>query len=110
MVSTEKRTRMLSVRVTDEEYARVKRVCAEIKIAHRYLTDADIFRELLGLIDTGLIRPAMRRRLQAETEIDEVDITGDAPTAPSNIKPVIDTTLPENKNFVPSRRTRRRNG
>jgi len=59
-----KRNKMLSVRASEEEIARVKEFAAVLIKKNRYLTEADILRELIGLENTGLITPEMRRRLR----------------------------------------------
>lgn len=57
---------MVSVRATAEEKQRIKAFAAELRRTHRYLTEADVLRELIGLEDTGLITPAMRKMLSTE--------------------------------------------
>jgi len=59
---------MVSVRVTVEEKQRIKAFAAELRRTHRYATEADVLRELIGLEDTGLITPAMRKRLSSQHE------------------------------------------
>lgn len=54
---------MISVRATLEEKKRVSAFAAEIIRANRYVTEADVLRELIGIEDTGLITPEMRKRL-----------------------------------------------
>lgn len=61
--TTNKRTRMLSFRVSDEELARVKGVAAKVKEKHRFVEEADVLRELLGLEDNGLITKELRKQL-----------------------------------------------
>jgi hypothetical protein len=63
-----KRNKMLSVRASDEEIERVKKLAAELIRTHRYLKEADVIRELIGLEDTGLITPEMRRRLLSHSD------------------------------------------
>jgi hypothetical protein len=58
-----KRTKMLSVRASEEEIQRVKDLAAELMEKNQYITEADVLRELIGLEDTGLITPTMRKRL-----------------------------------------------
>lgn len=67
----QKRNKMLSVRASEEEIARVKRFAAELIKKNRYLKEADILRELIGLEDTGLITPEMRRRLRMDHDSDQ---------------------------------------
>jgi predicted transcriptional regulator len=69
-VTETKRLRMLSVRASDEEKARVKRLAAAIIKANPYVTEADVLRELIGLVDTGLITDEMRRGLQSDEDGD----------------------------------------
>lgn len=61
----QKRTKMLSVRASEEEVRIVKQFAAEIRKTNRYAKEADVLRELIGLEDTGLITPTMRKRLLA---------------------------------------------
>jgi hypothetical protein len=60
------RDKMISVRATPYEKRTVKAFAAEIIKTNRYLKEADVLRELIGLEDTGLITPEMRRRLISE--------------------------------------------
>lgn len=61
-----KRQLMLSVRVSEEEKEKVKKLANELKRTHRYLKESDVLRELIGLEDTGLITPEIRKRLRTE--------------------------------------------
>jgi hypothetical protein len=63
MAPATKRTKMLSVRVSDEEMARVKEVAARVKAKNRFVEEADVIRELLGLENNGLITAELRRML-----------------------------------------------
>jgi hypothetical protein len=61
-----KRQLMLSVRVTEEEKKRVKKLANDLKRKHRYLKESDVLRELIGFEDTGLITAEIRKSLQSE--------------------------------------------
>ena len=63
MAYKQKRAKMLSVRASEEEWERVKNFCQRVIRHHPYMTEADVLRELIGLIDTGLITPRMRLEL-----------------------------------------------
>jgi len=65
-VPKSKRLKMLSVRASDEEVARVKRLAAAIIKSNPYMKEADVLRELIGLENTGLITNEMRRSLQSD--------------------------------------------
>lgn len=58
-----KRIKMISVRASEEEIARVKALAAEVIKIYPYVKEADVLRELLGLIDTGIITKEMRAKL-----------------------------------------------
>lgn len=60
-----KRTKMISVRASEEEIVKVKALVRKLKTAHRYLKEADVLRELIGLENTGLITSEMRSQLSA---------------------------------------------
>lgn len=62
---------MLSVRASDEEVQRVRDLAAVLINKNPYLTEADVLRELIGLEDTGLITPAMRKRLRSDHPAEE---------------------------------------
>ena len=59
---------MLSVRVSEEELERVKALADKLIRKHRYLKEADVIRELIGLENTGLITKEMRDYLSLSTE------------------------------------------
>lgn len=65
MISTvsNKRTKMVSFRASEEEIQRIKALCAELIEQNRYLKESDILRELVGLENSGLITDATRRKL-----------------------------------------------
>jgi hypothetical protein len=63
MAYKQKRKNMLSVRASDEEVERFRRFAKRVIKHHPYMTEADVLRELIGLIDTGLITPRMRLEL-----------------------------------------------
>jgi hypothetical protein len=71
MTDKPKRQKMISVRASEEEIARVKTLAHELIKTNKYLKEADVLRELLSLIDTGLITKEMRRRLSHPDGIDE---------------------------------------
>jgi len=64
---SDKRVKMLSFRVSEEELARVKAVAAEVKKKNRYVQESDVLRELLGLENTGIITPKLRAKLAPPT-------------------------------------------
>lgn len=59
---------MLSVRVSDDEIDRIKKLSLDLIQKHKYLKEADVLRELIGLEDTGLITSQMRRTLLPENK------------------------------------------
>lgn len=59
------RGKMLSVRASTEEIAAVKRLASEIRERNRYVKDADVLRELIGVTNSGIVTQADRRRLLA---------------------------------------------
>lgn len=67
-VPESKRLKMLSVRASDEEKARVKKLAEAIIKQNPYVTEADVLRELIGLVNTGLVTDEMRRSLQEDQE------------------------------------------
>lgn len=73
---------MLSVRASEEEIGRVKKLAAELMRKHRYLKESDVIRELIGLEDTGLITNEMRKKLLGKP-VDDTDVIerlkGEAP-------------------------------
>lgn len=56
---------MVSFRASDDEIARIKSLTAELQKKHPYVKEADVLRELVGLIDTGIITIDMRKRLSS---------------------------------------------
>ncbi len=58
-----KRTKMISVRASEEEIARVKLFAKGLISKYPYMKEADVLRELLSLVDTGVITEEMRRSL-----------------------------------------------
>lgn len=76
---------MVSFRASDDEIARIKSLTAELQKKHPYVKEADVLRELVGLIDTGIITIDMRKRLSSASghkaeftkqEVDETYIGG----------------------------------
>lgn len=59
----EKRLKMVSFRASDDEIARIKALTADIQKRHPYVKEADVLRELVGLVDTGIITAGLRKRL-----------------------------------------------
>jgi predicted transcriptional regulator len=70
-VPESKRLKMLSVRASDEEKTRVKKLAEAIIKQNPYVTEADVLRELIGLVNTGLITDEMRRSLQSDEGVFE---------------------------------------
>ena len=68
---------MLSFRASEDEVQRIKKLSAELIEKNRYLTEADVLRELVGLENTGLITPAMRASLLRIQPGDELEIIGE---------------------------------
>lgn len=60
-----KRLKMVSFRASDDEIARIKLLTAELQKKHPYVKEADVLRELVGLIDTGIITIDMRKKLSS---------------------------------------------
>jgi hypothetical protein len=65
---------MLSFRVSFEEKARAKALAKSLKKRYPYLSLSDVYRELMGFTDTGLITPEMRRTLLSETDFEKTDV------------------------------------
>jgi hypothetical protein len=77
-----KRLKMLSVRVSEEELGRVKKVTALVKKQNKFVEEADVIRELIGLENSGIITPQMRLGLlppdaRAEDITSKADDEGD---------------------------------
>lgn len=86
MENDPKRMKMLSVRVSDEEIARVRGLARKIKKAHPYVKEADVIRELLGLVNTGIITSDIRRELLPPGPPENISIPIiDGPRHPDNL-------------------------
>jgi predicted DNA-binding protein len=107
-----KRNKMLSVRASDEEIERVKMLATELIRTHRYLKEADVIRELIGLEDTGLITPEMRRRLLSQPPPANIAAPATPFTSPDPNTPIPTQPLPpmdpyqsyESTPYVPSQK------
>lgn len=62
-----KRDRMVSLRLTEEEFERIEGLIQKIQARQRYVKKADILRELLGVVDTGLISVEERQAIARES-------------------------------------------
>jgi hypothetical protein len=71
MKTKAKRTRMLSFRANEEEIARIKEFAKGLIEKYPYMKEADVLRELVGLVDTGVITPEMRRGLREGVASDD---------------------------------------
>lgn len=58
-----KRDKMVSVRLNDEELERLESVVNTVLGRERYAKKADVLRELLGVMDTGMVLLTDRERL-----------------------------------------------
>lgn len=76
---------MLSVRASEEEVARVKKFAAELIKKNRYLKEADILRELIGLEDTGIITQEMRKRLLCDEDAHQSAYHNPIPIEPAGL-------------------------
>jgi hypothetical protein len=61
-----KRDRMVSVRLYEWEEKRLQDVSSDIMKRNSYLTQADVLRELLSIVDTGVVTKADRERLKGK--------------------------------------------
>src|SRR5262245_1258752 len=64
-----KRTIMVSVRLTEAELARVERVVQDVQARQPYAKKSDILREILGVVDTGMITDRERKHLKDKSDI-----------------------------------------
>jgi hypothetical protein len=87
-MAKEKRSKMISVRASEEEIRRVKDLAAALIEKNPHLKEANILRELLGLVDSGLITREMRWKL-SQPALEPSPLPGAArtPVAPSSLDP-----------------------
>jgi len=78
-----KRTKMVSFRASEEEIQRLKALCAELIEQNRYLKESDILRELVGLENSGLITDATRQKLLPIAPGDDLETAREWLTADS---------------------------
>lgn len=81
----EKRYPMLSFRVSHEEKERAKALAKKVKKRVPQLTESDVFRELMGFTNTGLITEELRATLLADGP--QIEIARPADVTESKIKP-----------------------
>jgi len=61
-----KRVKTLGVRVTEEENERLEMLLAKIRVKVPYIDMAKLMRELIGLVDCGLVTEEDRQALRVE--------------------------------------------
>lgn len=91
-----KKQKMLSVRVPPEDAEKLKTLVKKVKERNAYVTEADVIRELIGFLDTGLITTEMRIWL-AQTSGDQGSLDGILEDGPAEKKGRIHKFIDKNE-------------